>query len=86
VTRQNLVTIFIQTKIKIMKFECIKGMADSSNINVVVMQGDVVKFIESDEGEVLVEGIAGWCKGMELSFNPRDFVFHFKVIGITYSI
>ena len=63
-----------------MKFECIKGMVDSSNINVIVMQGDIVKFIENGVGEVLVEGIAGWCFGMELSFSARDFVFYFKVI------
>jgi hypothetical protein len=69
-----------------MKFECIKGMADSNNANVVVMQGDVVKFIQSDVGEVLVEGIAGWCKDFELSFTPKQFAEHFKVIGITYTL
>ena len=50
-----------------MKFKCIKGMADSDNVNVIIMQNDVVIFNESSEGEVLVEGIAGWCKGWELS-------------------
>ena len=66
-----------------MKFECIKGMADSDNINVVVMQGDIVKFIESGEGDVYVEGIAGWCEGMELNFTPKQFTEHFKVIGLS---
>jgi hypothetical protein len=69
-----------------MKFECIKGMADSDNINVVVMQGDVVIFNECSEGDVYVEGIAGWCKGIELNFTPKQFVEHFKVIGISYTI
>ena len=69
-----------------MKFECIKGMADSDNVNVVVMQGDVVIFNEVSEGEVLVNGEAGWCKGFELCFTPKQFVEHFRIIGIKYSI
>ena len=40
-----------------MKFKCIKGIADSENINVIVMQNDIVIFNESDEGKVLVKGI-----------------------------
>ena len=66
-----------------MKFKCIKGIADSENINVIVMQNDIVIFNESDEGKVLVEGIAGWCKGWELSFTPKQFEEHFEVIGLT---
>jgi hypothetical protein len=69
-----------------MKFECIKGMATSDNVSVVVMQGDIVELISTDEGEVLVEGIAGWCKGFELTFPPREFTTHFKVIGLKYTI
>ena len=61
-----------------MKLECIKGMATRDNVSVVVMQGDVVKLISADEGEVLVEGVAGWCKGFELTFTPGEFVTHFK--------
>ena len=61
-----------------MQFECIKGMATSDNITVVVMQGDIVELVSTDEGEVLVEVIAGWCKGVELTFSPREFVTHFK--------
>jgi hypothetical protein len=68
-----------------MKFECIKGMADSDNVNVVVMQGDVVTFDGSDEGEVYVTGIDGWCKGVELIFTPKQFVEHFRIIGVKYS-
>ena len=67
------------------KFECIKGMADSKNTNVIVMQGDVVVFDGSDEGEVCVTGIAGWCTGFELIFTPKQFVEHFKCIGLKYT-
>lgn len=59
-------------------FECILGLADKENINVIVMQGDVVKFLEAGEGDVHVEGIAGWCTGLELNFTPQQFVKHFK--------
>jgi hypothetical protein len=69
-----------------MKFECIKGIADSDNINVIAMQGDIVIFNESEEGNVYVEGIAGWCKGFELNFTPKQFTEHFKSIGLTYTI
>jgi hypothetical protein len=67
-----------------MKFECIKGMADTDNVNVVVMQGDVVKFLDLVENSIEVEGVAGWCMGVELSFTPKQFAEHFKVIGIQY--
>ena len=50
------------------------------------MQGDIVKFIESGEGDVYVEGIAGWCEGMELNFTPKQFTEHFKVIGLKYTL
>lgn len=65
-----------------MKFECIKGYATEENI--VVMKGDIVKFIEAEEGIVYLEGIAGWCKETELSISPKIIVEHFKVIGLTY--
>jgi hypothetical protein len=67
-----------------MKFECIKGYATKESI--VCMKGDVVKFIESDEEIVFLEGVAGWCKGVELSLSPKTVVEHFQVIGITYTI
>lgn len=65
-----------------MKFECIKGMADSDNVIVIVMQGDVVAIKKINDGVVCVVGVAGWCKGFELSFSPKHFVEHFKVIEI----
>jgi len=74
----------INKKHKHMKFECIKGMADADNVNVVVMQGDVVEFLDRGEDSIEVEGVAGWCTGVELVFTPKQFAKHFKVIGITY--
>jgi len=68
-----------------MNFECIKGIADDDNVNVVVMQGDIVKFVQKDpDGDVFVEGIAGWCKGWDLNFKPKQFVECFKVLGVDY--
>lgn len=60
-------------------FTCIKGMADGENINILVMQGDIVKFLErdDDDGSIYVEVIDGWMQGMELCFSPKDFVKHF---------
>jgi hypothetical protein len=63
-----------------MKFECIKGMVDSDNINIIVMQGDQVVFNEANEGEVWVEGVLGYCKGFELCLSPKQVVEHFKVV------
>lgn len=67
-----------------MKFECIKGYATEQDI--IVMCGDVVKFIIAEEGIVHLEGVAGWCKGVELSLLPKTVTEHFRVIGITYTI
>ena len=69
-----------------MKFQCIKGFATSDNISVIAMEGDVVELVSTDEGEVIVNGIAGWCKGFELNFTPREFTTHFRTVGITYTI
>lgn len=61
------------------KLECIKGMVDSNNINVVLMKGDILIVNEVNEGEVLLEGLLGWSEGFELSFSPEQIVDHFKV-------
>jgi hypothetical protein len=58
-------------------YKCIKGMADRDNVNVICMQGDLVEVIETNEGEILVEGTQGWCRGYEICFTPREFVDHF---------
>ena len=63
------------------KFECIKGLTDSENMNVIVMQGDIVELVDQEEGDIYVEGIRGWCSGFELNFTPSQFVTHFKSIN-----
>jgi len=63
-----------------MKFECIKGIVDSDNINIIAMQGDQVIFNEANEGEVWVEGVSGYCKGFELCLSLKQVVEHFKVV------
>lgn len=69
---------------KTLKFECIKGMVHWELKDVIVMQGDVVKLVQKGcEGNVIVEGIAGWCNGIELVFTPKEFVEHFKSTLLT---
>jgi hypothetical protein len=63
------------------KFECIKGLADDENLNVIVMQGDTVELVDHEDGEICVEGIKGWCSAQELFFTPSQFVIHFKSIN-----
>ena len=67
------------------KYQCIKGMADAENLNVIITQCDVVKVVKVEEGSIHVEGEAGWCEGKKLSFTPKQFTEHFKVTCITYS-
>ena len=57
---------------------CNKGAADVENTNVVFMKGDVVLLIEVSEGEVVIEGVTGWCEGFELSLNPKQFTECFE--------
>lgn len=59
--------------------ECIKGIADSDNINVVCMQGDLLRVVEVVEGDIYCVGTGGWCEEVELNFTPRVFVECFKV-------
>ena len=47
----------------------IKGYA--TNEDIVFLKGDVVKILNTEEGWVNLEGIAGWCKGIEMSFSPK---------------
>jgi surfactin synthase thioesterase subunit len=60
-----------------MKLECIKGYAHEEGI--VCLQGDIVVFNGTDDGIVELEGIQGWCEGLELAFSPEMIVNHFKV-------
>jgi len=69
-----------------MKIQCIKGFTDSENHQVICLQGDVAKVIESSEDEVLIQIEAGWLAGAELSLTPSHVVEHFRSIGLTYII
>lgn len=60
-----------------MKLECIKGYAHEEGV--VCLQGDVVIFNGMDEGIVDLEGLEGWCAGIEISFSPKIVAEHFKV-------
>ena len=68
-------------KEKEMKFKCIKGVANEKRIY--AMQGDVVKLVEVNDGEVIVMGDAGWCKNECLTFTPIQFAEHFVMWGLT---
>ena len=61
-----------------MKLECIKGYAHEEGV--VCLQGDVV-IVNGfyDEGSVDLEGLEGWCAGIEMSFSPKIVAEHFKV-------
>ena len=50
-----------------MKLECIKGY--STDENVVFLNGDTVIINKMEEGIVYLEGLSGWCKGVEISRN-----------------
>ena len=62
-----------------MNLECIKGIADKDNISVVCMQGDIVEVVETSDGEILVQGVSGWCNEFELTFTPKELVEYFKI-------
>lgn len=62
----------------IRKYICVKGRADKEDINVMFTKGDVVMVVEMSEGEVLVEGLTGWCEGYELSLRPSIFAECFE--------
>jgi len=61
-----------------MKFKCIKGLVEGENV--VIMQNDEVQFISSDDRDIVVFGIKGWCDGMGLTFTPKQLVEHFESI------
>lgn len=52
-----------------MVLECIKGY--STDENVVFLNGDTVIINEMEEGIVYLEGLSGWCKGIEISISPK---------------
>lgn len=64
-----------------MRLECIKGYATDENL--VLLQGDMVKVVDVEEGMVYLEGILGWCSGTELNFTPKIISEHFKYISMS---
>lgn len=71
-------------KIKIMKLEAIKGYYTEENV--VFLTGDIVELVLMGEGNIMLEGVAGWCKGFIMEFDPETVATHFKVIGLTYTL
>lgn len=67
-----------------MKLEAIKGYYTEENV--VFLTGDIVKLVEMEEGNVMLEGVAGWCKGVIMDFSPEIVATHFKAIGFTYTL
>lgn len=59
--------------------ECIKGFADSNNINVMCMQGDRVQVLEVETGNVHCIGLEGWCMEVELDLKPSVIAECFKI-------
>ena len=59
-------------------FECVKSYA--TNENLVVMQGDIVKFIGQEENFIYLEGYKGWCEEIEITLIPKKIAEHFKII------
>ena len=66
------------------KFRCIKGIVDSMG-QIIVFPGDILKFIEVEEGEYYFEVIDGWCTGMELNFSGKEVIEHFEYWGKTFT-
>jgi hypothetical protein len=64
-----------------MRLEAIKGYA--TNENLVFMEGDTVKVVDVEEGMIYLEGIFGWCSGIEMSFTPEIIAKHFKYISMS---
>lgn len=67
------------------KFRCVKGIVDTIRDNqIIVFPGDILKFIEEEDGEYYFEVIDGWCTGMELNFNGKEVIEHFEYWGKTF--
>ena len=64
--------------------ECIKGYFTEENV--VFLEGDVVEVLSVEEGMVYLEGVSGWCKGIEMNFSPRIIAECFKTIHHSYAI
>ena len=56
--------------------KCIRGIYDETNV--ICLEGDLVRVMNVVEGEILVEGLEGWCIGFDLSFTPKQIVSNFS--------
>ncbi len=63
-----------------MILEAIKGY--STDENVIFLTGDTVKLIDAEEGVVYLEGVSGWCRGIELSFSTKIVAEYFKYLTL----
>ena len=46
--------------------------------DVAFLEGDVVEVLSVEEGMVYLNGVSGWCKGIEMNFSPRIIAECFK--------
>jgi len=49
-----------------------------TNENIVFMKNDLVKVTNVEKGMVYLEGIKGWCEGIEMNFIPKVIADHFE--------
>ena len=49
-----------------------------TNENIVFMKNDLVKVTNVEEGMVYLEGVKGWCEGIEMNFIPKLVAEYFE--------
>ena len=59
-------------------YQAFKGKTSPDNEIVLWLKGDKIKVLDAIAGEIHVEGVSGWCAGVDLYLTPRDFVKHFE--------
>ena len=52
--------------------------------NIIFMKNDMVKVIDIEEGMICLEGVKGWCEGIEMNFIPKIVGEYFET-AIFYS-
>lgn len=65
------------------KFRCVKGIVDITG-QIIVFPGDILKFVEGEEGEYYFEVVHGWCEGAELNFKGKEVIEHFEYWDKTF--
>jgi hypothetical protein len=53
-----------------------KGYASDENL--VFMKNDLVKVNDVEEGMIYIEGVKGWCEGIEMNFIPKIIAEYFE--------